>query len=355
MRTFNSTIGTIERGHIYFFYRPRVEYDQAESLDDVRNLHMLLIPRPPDFATADESSQNAQSTDTVKKSDPTKTEEAEMKVLAPGADAVPSWAPRATSNQFYRLITIGKKKLPNPSSSVGKRKETFWATVTSVGDNLGNLVEKLGPREYETKTRGDASSCFELGLHILTAVSFSGTRHEAAARLAARGGYAIVNTEARTPSQRETHLGYNISHPSPETSGDVQAQLGIFTSSSFVLQVKNPHAPSTAPGMGHTKAAEYPQWIMKDVFGEGEGSSSRGRESYGLRFASVETPELLNFVGAELLLIAAREGEQGLETSLGGGRGEGMTTSHPSFVQITLPELFDQHLRSRNVKSLYLD
>jgi hypothetical protein len=58
---------------------------------------------------------------------------------------------------------------------------------------------------------------------------------------------------------------------------------------------------------------------MRDIFEEGK----RGRDWYGLRFAPCGTPELLDYKGAELLLIAAREGEEGLEKSLGEGRGRG--------------------------------
>jgi hypothetical protein len=78
-----------------------------------------------------------------------------------------------------------------------------------------------------------------------------------------------------------------------------------------------------SPQQAHTKGAQYPEWIMRDVFGMGGGAGSKGREAYGLRFASCETPELLDYVGTQLLLIAAREGVEGLETSLGEGRGKG--------------------------------
>ncbi|EAU86308.2 hypothetical protein CC1G_08032 [Coprinopsis cinerea okayama7 len=291
---------TIERGHIYFFYRPKVQLEEAQSIDDVKNFHILLIPRPPVYAS-DDSNQESET-----KVDPSMTEEAEMKVLSPGADAVPAPVTRRTTKQFHRVISIGKKRLPDPENagSTGRRKETFWGVVTSVGDDLHGLAEGLGPKTYETKTRG--------------------TRHDAAARLVARGGYAIVNSEARTPSQRETHLGYHVSHPSKTEMGDVQAELGIHTSSSFVLQVKNPLAPSTNPQMSHSKQAEYPDWIMEKVFGTG---GLRGREDYGLRFASCETPELLDAVGAQVLMIAARGGEEGLEISLGDGRGEALAES----------------------------
>ena len=165
----------------------------------------------------------------------------------------------------------------------------------------------------------------KLGVCYKDILILLGTRHEAPARLVGRGGYAIVNSEAETPSKRETHLGYHLSHPSPTELGEVQESLGIYSASSFILQIKNPLAPATGPQRPHSNAAEYPQWIMHDVFGSAseKGNQTRGREPYGLRFASCETPEMLDFEGAQLLLIASRVGEEGLEASLGEGRGTG--------------------------------
>ena len=135
-----------------------------------------------------------------------------------------------------------------------------------------------------------------------------------------------MNAEAQTPSQRETHLGYHLSHPTPDNFDDVQKALGIHPASSFVLQVKNPLAPNTGGarvGLPGNRRANFPDHIMKEVFGAGV-KGGRGRESYGLRFASVEREEMLDHEGAELLLISARSGEEGLEKSLGEGRGEAL-------------------------------
>lgn len=140
--------GTIERGHIYFFYRPRVQMEEAHSLDDVKNLHMLFVPRPPEFAMHVKTSGS--------KVDNEDDEDVEMKVLAPGADAVPAHEELDEPKKRFRLITVGKKQLPDPEQGgSGKgRKETFWATVTSVGDDLHSLEQGLGEKTYETKTRG---------------------------------------------------------------------------------------------------------------------------------------------------------------------------------------------------------
>jgi hypothetical protein len=119
----------------------------------VKNFHILLIPRPPAFAITGE---NISSSEDVDKTDPSLSEEAEMKILAPGADAVPAPVTQSTTKQHYRLITVGKKKFPNPEGhgSGSRRKEMFWATVTAIGDDLASLEKSLREKTYDTKTRG---------------------------------------------------------------------------------------------------------------------------------------------------------------------------------------------------------
>ncbi|KAF8625978.1 hypothetical protein AX17_006702 [Amanita inopinata Kibby_2008] len=292
--------GTIERGHVYFFYRPRVQHEEAHSLDDVRNLHMLLVPRPPEWLASLPTEQVREGEEKPEKVEP------EMKVLSPGADVVPSAEPLDTPKKHFRVITIGRKHLPTEEikpGAVGRGRKVYWATVTSVGDDLDSLEKGFGEKTYETKTRGE--------------------RHEAPVRLAARGAYAIVNTSARVPSGRTTHFGYRISHPPPESFGDVQEELGIREAAAFVLQVKNPLAPATAPQQARTsRKVDYPDELMSAVFGTGVGG--KGREGYGLRFASCETPELLDYEGAQLLLLAARDKQEGLQKSIGEEQGEAM-------------------------------
>ncbi|KAJ7252360.1 hypothetical protein B0H12DRAFT_1202606 [Mycena haematopus] len=280
--------GTTERGHVYFFFRPRVETDSPSSIDDVKNLHMLLVPRPPKFSVEDDTDDSpAEDSD-------------EMKVLEEGADA------------HYRLITIGKKTLPDPDSRRGGRKESFWATVTAVGDDLDALEKGLGEHTYDTKTRG--------------------TRHDPPARLVARGCYAIVNNDAQKPSQETTYLGYSISHPAADAFGPAQTALGIHHAGAFVLQVKNPEASG---GLSN-KRVVYPPAIMDGVFGKG----TRGRDPTGLRFAPCTKPQMLDYTGVELLLVAVRGGESGLEETLGDGRGEALTEAGEMDEVLSVHEIF---------------
>jgi len=125
--------------------------DEVRSIDDIRNFHILLVPRPPEFAKSFELSPNSK-----KKEDPENLEQAGKKILEPGADAVPAPDNSTSSKKIYRLITVGKKKLPDPKGHQegSRRKETFFATVTAVGDDLNELEKGLGDKTYETKTRG---------------------------------------------------------------------------------------------------------------------------------------------------------------------------------------------------------
>ncbi|KAG2154622.1 hypothetical protein DEU56DRAFT_897708 [Suillus clintonianus] len=282
------TPGVIERGHIYFFYRPKVQREEVHSINDVSKLHVLLVPSPSQLSVHGESGSK----------DVSGADADEMNLVAQGADAAP--APESTNKEkkYFRLIIVGKKKLPDPEH---EKHAPIWATVISVGDNLHDLEERLGERTYETKTRG--------------------TRHIGPVRLAGRGVYAIVNSQGNVPSRNATHLGYHLSHPTE--LGDVQKALGIHIASSFVIQVKNPKAEAPAGqrvGLPKSRRAIYSEDIMKYVFGRGE----KGRSSIGLRFTNCNCIELLGHEGAELLLIPARTGTEGNDQSLGDGRGEAL-------------------------------
>jgi hypothetical protein len=50
-------------------------------------------------------------------------------------------------------------------------------------------------------------------------------------------------------------------------------------STSFVVQVRNPLAPPMNPQQAHPKGADYPEWIMRNVFGKGRGEVGKGREA----------------------------------------------------------------------------
>ncbi|MGW1911466.1 hypothetical protein ACWCQS_12195 [Streptomyces sp. NPDC002076] len=88
----------LERGDIYFVYRPRVEQDQAHDIEDVQRLFVILQPSDSDRS---------------------------------------------------RRLVIGRKHLPRP-----EEHERFWGFVDEVATRPEPVAEDLERRTYETRTRG---------------------------------------------------------------------------------------------------------------------------------------------------------------------------------------------------------
>ncbi|WRT65621.1 uncharacterized protein IL334_002566 [Kwoniella shivajii] len=225
--------GTLESGHIYFLYRPKIEKDDAQSIDDISKFHVLLIPKS---------------------------------------------GPRGQSH-YHRIIEVGKKKLPDP----GAKHQVIWGLVGGIGSETSALKESFGAYTYETKTRG--------------------TRHQGAARPAARGHYILHSPRdelADSPDHNRQRdykciLAYEITTPSHEDFGKVQEELGIEEKGALVIQVKDPDVQSNnnprAAGIPRDKRAQYSKKLM-DMF--------RGR-----RFIPANPPAFLDYQGAEILIITS--------------------------------------------------
>jgi len=95
----------LEKGHIFFFYRPKIELEDASSLDEVQKLYMVLRP---EASFGDISAE-----------------------------------------RMNRLIVLTKKRLPNISA-----KERTWGFVDSVSYDMKDITKLLGPTTYEAKTQG---------------------------------------------------------------------------------------------------------------------------------------------------------------------------------------------------------
>jgi hypothetical protein len=89
----------LERGDIFFFYRPRVGLDEVRSLEDVQRFFFVL---------------------------------------------------HAASQARLRDIIVGPKRLPDP-----ERHERSWAFVARVSERPEDIREELLERRYATKTRGE--------------------------------------------------------------------------------------------------------------------------------------------------------------------------------------------------------
>ena len=94
-------VSMLERGHVYFAYRPKLDVPVVRGPDDVQRLYLILSPR--------------------------------------GKDS-------------YRLLIVGEKRLPVLSGN-GDRKT--WAFVEKVSSNPEEVEDELDPKTYLTKTRGE--------------------------------------------------------------------------------------------------------------------------------------------------------------------------------------------------------
>ncbi|KAK8861513.1 hypothetical protein IAR55_002334 [Kwoniella newhampshirensis] len=192
--------GTLESGHIYFLYRPKVEEEDPESLDDVSKFHILLIP----------------------KSSP------------------------HDKGHFHRIIEVGKKKLPDP----GAKHQVIWGLVSAASTDKGDLKDSFGAKEYDTKTRGHrhqpAARPAARGHYIL---------HSPRDELA-------DSPDHNRKRDFKTLMVYEITTPAHHDFGQVQSELGIEEKGAVVLQVKDPDAPSVnnprAASIPREKRPQYP-------------------------------------------------------------------------------------------------
>ncbi|GAA5844738.1 hypothetical protein JCM9279_002904 [Rhodotorula babjevae] len=215
--------GIIEKGYVYFMFRPKVETEHPESLNDVARFHLLLSPH---------------------------------------------------GESIHRLIVVGKKALPDAAES----SRPLWAQVDGVADDLKQFKDGLGAYTYETKTMG--------------------TRHQPGARVAAAGAYVLHTTEhppensSNASAVYHTHFAYEIAVP--HDMGEVQKALHLQHEGVFTLQVKNPDSAATNPTVGNQPESKHPQFPpeLKHLF--------------TTKFIPANPPSLLNYPGAELLLVPSK-------------------------------------------------
>lgn len=172
--------------------------------------------------------------------------------------------PRNT--RLYRLIILGAKRLPE----IKKKHEKNWAVVDFVTLSEKALVKELGEHRYVTKTKG--------------------RRFLPASRPVGEGVYSIME------QGKNTYLSYLLELP--KKRGGPQHALKIQPNASYVVSVKNP----SAPGRMVSKPVEFPA-NLKKLFGN-------------LRFIPLKSPKLLNYSGAELLIIGAHTGNKKVKIPL---------------------------------------
>ncbi|KAF9085766.1 hypothetical protein BGX29_001778 [Mortierella sp. GBA35] len=275
----------LEKGHAFFFYRPKIDVDRPSSPDDVQKLYMLLSP---DAATAGKKAESGGGGSGVKKE-------------------------AGSGEALHRLLIIPRKALPvyEPSSNTGGRDgggrggnkpgARNWAFVDIASSNLATVEKKLQEYTYSTKTRGE--------------------RTQASARFIAEAHNEVIlgHVDPEHPLRQSSHFAYGLEVPLEP--GAVQKTFNIQKEDQFLVQVKNPQIQIPATDRGAVryatlkdKAAQLPQHLQEKF---------QGIRKDQVRYAPMDSTEFLDVVRTELVLLAVDTGaKEELEGLLKGLEGE---------------------------------
>jgi hypothetical protein len=170
-------------------------------------------------------------------------------------------------SQNARLLALPKKVLPLSG------KDRFMVFVEKTKISFSQLKDDfMSASDYATKT--------------------AGTSHSPPVTPIAEGIYAITTTG------RESHLAYMLTIPG--SLGEVQKDVGLRDTGSFVVSAKNPQFPGPA-NASLDKGAEYPSDIIEEF---------RERRWMPLQ------PKLLDYENTQFLLIGESKGLENALTSL---------------------------------------
>ncbi|KAF8941774.1 hypothetical protein BGZ47_007192 [Haplosporangium gracile] len=277
----------VEKGHVYFFYRPKMDVDQPSGPDDVQKLYMLLSPDAAvgRVSTAPADSKHNELTSSAKKPDDDGGD---------GGKNAKTETEAEDGGALHRLLVLPRKALPisEPTSTGGDNSRgnrpgsRNWAFVDTASRDLATVETRLQEYTYTTKTRGD--------------------RTQAAARFIAQARYEIIldHVDPEHPQRQSSHFVYELQVPT--TPGPVQKAFKISKEGQFLVQVKNPRiqTPATAKGAVRyatlkDKAAQLPKHLQEKF---------KGVRKDEVRYTPMDSGEFLDLVHLELVLMAVKRG-----------------------------------------------
>lgn len=270
-----SNVEILERGEIFFFYRAKVNKEEAHSPDGVQRLYIVLRPE-----SGEKSVEEKQGSSSGKEGAKMHESGNDEKETRPGGEGGRGDEKVDIEQQpLLRFIVMGKKSLPEPSQQRGR---PYWGFVELVTTRIEDVKAALKGEEYDTNTRGH--------------------RRTEPARALAEGVYRILRHSPR--KRMHTHLVYRLEFPPEDEKNEAQESLNVEREGSFLIQIKNPEQQGTSrfAGLQSKRKATFPAHLQGQ-FGN-------------RRFNPADPPDFLNYEGCEFLLIAASddiEEELGLE------------------------------------------
>lgn len=241
----------IEKGRMFFFYRPRVGHDEVHDEADIRRLYIELSP---DLYVYPKSSYEATLQTTTQ-----------------------------PPMRKKRLLLIPSKHLPDVHSAPHTRHQIHWGFVDMIADTQEEINEYMEGQLYQTK-KGNARTLFP-------------------ARCVGEAMYEIVMHHGTA------HLAYVLVDPAEP--GEAQKDLNIFKEGSFVLSIKNPTNPTPMHvmhtpyagfrGLNEEEHSRYSRELQSSFL-------SKAHPDHQRRFASDKSvPKMLDVLHTEFILIAASD------------------------------------------------
>ncbi|KAG0472229.1 hypothetical protein HPP92_016775 [Vanilla planifolia] len=257
----------LERGEIFFFYRPKIGKEEVHGADDVQRMYLVIRPesgeRPVEEKQSPDSGKEGKKRSKRVKEGDNRGKDKEKPEGGHGSEQV-----SIEKQILLRFIVMGRKSLPDPS----RRSRPYWGFVEMVTTEVEDIKIALKGEEYDTATRGH--------------------RRSPPARALGEGVYRLLTHQ--TGRRTHTHLVYKLEFPAEDKNSEPQEELNVEREGSFIIQIKNPEQPGRSggfSGLQSKRRAAFPASLQARL----------GK----LRFSPADPPDFLNYEGCEFLLIPA--------------------------------------------------
>ncbi|KAF9921086.1 hypothetical protein FBU30_008939 [Linnemannia zychae] len=288
-------VRVLEKGHVFFFYRPKIDATHPKGIEDVQKLYMLLSPDTAIGQVWTDSESDGSSS--------IKTSSSMASVKKEDDKDVKTEEGRGEGDKaLHRLLIIPHKALPVSKSTrasagsrvKGEEGETIsnrsgalnWVFVDSSSAVLSEIKSRLQEYTYSTKTRGE--------------------RTQSAARFIGKARYEIVldHVDPQHPQRQRAYFIYELEIP--ENPGPVQTAFKIAKEGQFLVQAKNPliHTPATERGAARYATLGKKAPVLPDHLQE----KFRGVRKDEVRTIPLDSAEFLNIPQMEFMLIAVKRG-----------------------------------------------
>lgn len=134
---FQSQLDLQERGEIFFFYRPKVNKEEAHSPEDVQRLYIVLRPE-----SGERSTEEKQEADSGKEGAKRKGSDTGDEGGSGGSEGEGGHGKQEVNIEkqpLLRFIVMGRKSLPDP----GKKSRPYWGFVELVTTNIDDVKSSL--------------------------------------------------------------------------------------------------------------------------------------------------------------------------------------------------------------------